>query len=215
MPVRRLLLLLALVAGLLPLAGVTAATPAAAYPTTANQLITVRTSSPTATVGVLRAYDRVNGTWKLRFGPVTARVGAGGVGTASEGSTRTPRGSYPLTGAFGRLADPGTAMPYFTTDKYDWWDGNSSSPTYNQHVRRTTSPGGASENLYYAGAVYDHAVVIGYNRKQVPGAGSAFFLHRSNGTATGGCVAVSKPNLIRLLRWMDPAKDPWIRIGVY
>src|SRR3954452_15560259 len=91
-PVRRLLLLLALVAGLLPLAGVTAATPAAAYPTTSNQLITVRVSSPTATVGQLRAYDRVDGAWKLRIGPVTARVGAAGVGPASEGSTPTPGG---------------------------------------------------------------------------------------------------------------------------
>jgi L,D-peptidoglycan transpeptidase YkuD (ErfK/YbiS/YcfS/YnhG family) len=206
------------VAAVLPLVTGTAASPAAAatiYPDSANQLITVRVSSSSATVGLLRAYDKVDGRWKLRLGPVTARVGSGGVGQASEGSTRTPRGSYPLTEAFGRLADPGTDMPYFRTDTRDWWDGNSSSPTYNQHVRRITSPGGASENLYDVGAAYDYAVVIGYNRLQVPGAGSAFFLHRSNGTATAGCVAVSKPNLVRLLRWLDPAKNPWIRIGVY
>jgi L,D-peptidoglycan transpeptidase YkuD (ErfK/YbiS/YcfS/YnhG family) len=212
------MVLLLLVAGLLPLAAGAAGNPAEAatiYPSTAKQLITVRVTSSSATVGKLRAYDKVDGKWKLRLGPVTARVGSGGVGTASEGSTRTPRGSYPLTGAFGRLADPGTDLPYFTTDRYDWWDGNVSSATYNQHVRGTRSPGGASENLYYAGAVYDHAVVIGYNRQQVPGAGSAFFLHRSNGTSTAGCVAISKPNLVRLLRWLDPAKNPWIRIGVY
>jgi L,D-peptidoglycan transpeptidase YkuD (ErfK/YbiS/YcfS/YnhG family) len=203
------------VATVLPLVTGTAASAARIYPTSANQLITVRVSSSTATVAKLRAYDKVDGTWKLRFGPVTARVGAAGVGTASEGSTRTPRGSYPLTGAFGRLADPGTKMPYFKTDKYDWWDSNSSSPTYNQHVRRATSPGGPSENLYSAGSVYDYAAVIGYNRQQVPGAGSAFFLHVSNSRSTGGCVAVSRKNMAWLLRWMNPAKNPWIRIGVY
>lgn len=210
-------MLAVVVAAVLPLVAGTAVSPAEAatiYPSSAKQLITVRVSSSTATVGKLRAYDRVNGVWKLRFGPVTARVGAAGVGKASEGSTRTPRGSYPLTGAFGRLSDPGTTMPYFKTDRYDWWDSNSSSRTYNQHVRGA-DPGGPSENLHAAGAVYDHAVVIGYNRLQVPGAGSAFFLHRSNGRSTAGCVAVSKPNLVRLLRWLDPGKNPWIRIGVY
>jgi L,D-peptidoglycan transpeptidase YkuD (ErfK/YbiS/YcfS/YnhG family) len=212
---RRMALLAALVAGLLPLAGVTAASPAAAYPTTAGQLITVRVSSPTATVGQLRAYDRVNGVWKLRIGPVTARVGSGGVGQASEGSTRTPAGDFPMTEAFGRQANPGTKMSYFRTDRYDWWDGNVTSPTYNEHVRRTTSPGGASENLYYAGAVYDYAAVIGYNLDGTPGAGSAFFVHVSNGTSTAGCVAVSRTTMVQLLRWMDPAKKPWIRIGVY
>jgi L,D-peptidoglycan transpeptidase YkuD (ErfK/YbiS/YcfS/YnhG family) len=211
----RRLLLLAAIVGLLPLAGVTAASPAAAYPTTANQLITVRVSSPTATVGQLRAYDRVNGTWKLRIGPVTARVGAAGVGQASEGSTRTPAGDYRMTEAFGRRANPGTKMSYFQATTRDWWDSYVKSPTYNQHVVRTTSPGPGSENLYYAGAVYDYAAVIGYNLEGTPGAGSAFFLHVSNGTSTAGCVAVSKTTMLQVLQWMDPAKNPWIRIGVY
>ena len=215
MPVRRLLLLLALVAGLLPLAGVTAATPAAAYPTTANQLITVRTSSPSATVGVLRAYDRVNGVWKLRLGPVTARVGAAGIGQASEGSTKTPAGDWRMTEAFGRQIDPGTAMPYFKADRYDWWGGDSTKPTYNRHVRSVSSPGPGSENLYNVGAAYDYAAVIGYNLEGTPGAGSAFFLHVSNGASTAGCVAISRTAMVQVLRWMNQAKHPWIRIGVY
>jgi L,D-peptidoglycan transpeptidase YkuD (ErfK/YbiS/YcfS/YnhG family) len=211
----RLALLAVLMAGVLPMAAVTAAEPAAAYPLTANQLITVRTSSPTAAVGQLRAYDRVNGAWKLRIGPVTARVGASGIGQASEGSTRTPAGDYRLTETFGRMANPGTKMPYFKATTKDWWDGNTTSPTYNQHVVRTTSPGGASENLYRAGTVYDYAAVIGYNLDGVPGAGSAFFVHVSNGKSTAGCVAVSRTTMVQLMRWLDPKKNPWIKIGVY
>jgi L,D-peptidoglycan transpeptidase YkuD (ErfK/YbiS/YcfS/YnhG family) len=106
-------------------------------------------------------------------------------------------------------------MPYFRSDVYDWWNGNVESPNYNRHVRAVSSPGGASENLYRAGAVYDYAAVIGYNLDGVPGAGSAFFVHVSNGSATAGCVAVSRTTMVQLLRWLDPAKDPWIRIGVY
>jgi L,D-peptidoglycan transpeptidase YkuD (ErfK/YbiS/YcfS/YnhG family) len=214
-PRARSVLVAAFVAVLLPLAGGTVATPAAAYPATAGQLITVRVSSPTATVGQLRAYDRVNGVWKLRIGPVTARVGAGGVGQAAEGSTRTPAGDHSLTEAFGRQADPGTTMPYFRSTTRDWWDGNVASPTYNEHVRQVASPGGASENLYRAGAVYDYAAVIGYNLDGTPGAGSAFFLHVSNGRPTAGCVAVSRTTMVQVLRWMNPARNPWIRIGVY
>lgn len=211
----RLSVLVPLLAVLLPLGVTTSAGPAAAYPAGVDQLITVRTSSPTATVGALRAYDRVNGTWRLRIGPTTVRVGAAGIGRASEGSTRTPAGDWALPQAFGRKPNPGTRMPYFRTDRYDWWNGNPESKNYNKHVRAVSSPGGASENLYLAGAVYDYAVVMGYNQDGKPGAGSAFFLHVSNGRSTAGCAAVSKTTMVQLLRWLNPAKNPYIRIGVY
>jgi L,D-peptidoglycan transpeptidase YkuD (ErfK/YbiS/YcfS/YnhG family) len=180
-----------------------------------TQLITVRTSSPTATSGYLRAYDLVGSTWTLRYGPVFAYVGAQGVGKAGESVSRTPAGNYPLTGAFGRKPDPGTAMSYFRTDTRDWWDSNPSSPTYNTHVRRTSSPGGNSENLYRTGWVYDYAIVVGYNTARVPEAGSAIFLHLRNGGPTGGCASVDRASMVWLLRWLDPAENPYIRIGVY
>ena len=211
----RLTALVPLLALLLPLGLTTSAGPAAAYPAGVDQLITVRTSSPTATVGQLRAYDRVNGTWRLRIGPTTVRVGAAGIGQASEDSTRTPAGDWSLPQAFGRKPNPGTKMPYFQTDRYDWWNGDPADKNYNKRVRAVSSPGGASENLYRAGAVYDYAVVMGYNLDGVPGAGSAFFLHVSNGTSTAGCAAISKTMMVRILRWLDPAKNPYIRIGVY
>ena len=141
-------------------------------------------------------------------------VGAGGVGQAREGISVTPAGTYPLTGAFGRQANPGTTMPYFQTDVQDWWDENPASPTYNTHVRQAASPGGASENLYRAGAVYDYAVVIGYNPGRVPGAGSGIFLHVSNGTPTAGCVSMDGARLTDLLRWLRPAAQPYMMIDV-
>ena len=109
-------------------------------------------------------------------------------------------------------------MPYFQSDTSDWWDSNTSSPTYNTHVRRTTSPGGASENLYRAGAVYDYAVNIGYNLARVPGAGSAFFLHVSNGRPTAGCVSMDRNALVGILRWLRSTPSPrsssgWRRCG--
>jgi L,D-peptidoglycan transpeptidase YkuD (ErfK/YbiS/YcfS/YnhG family) len=186
----------------------------AAPPAQSTQVVTVETSSPTATTGQLRAWERTAGGWRLVAGPYGVFVGSSGVGAAREGSTTTPAGTFPLTEAFGRQPNPGTAMPYFRSDTSDWWDENPSSSTYDTHVRRTTSPGGASENLYRAGPVYDYAVDIGYNLARVPGAGSAFFLHVSNGRPTAGCVSMDRAALVGILRWLRPDAQPQIVIGV-
>jgi L,D-peptidoglycan transpeptidase YkuD (ErfK/YbiS/YcfS/YnhG family) len=181
-------------------------------PAGVTQLVTVVAPGRTSQLAELRAFDLVGGVWRQVLGPLTVRVGAMGVGPTNESLSRTPSGDFPLTGAFGRRPNPGTTMPYFQTDVRDWWDSNPTSPTYNLHVRRTTSPGGNSENLYLAGGVYDYSIVIGYNTARVPGAGSAIFLHVSNGRATAGCVATNAATVVSLLRWLRPGANPQIRI---
>lgn len=188
--------------------------PPLAYWGSARQLITVVADSASATTATLTAWERTDAGWRSVVGPITAFVGAAGIGQASEGSTRTPAGVWNLGQAFGRQPNPGTAMPYFQTDSNDWWNGNVNSPAYNTHVRQAANPGGASENLYGAGAVYDYAIDMGYNTARVPGAGSAMFLHVTDGTPSAGCVAIDRASLIRILQWLDPGKAPVINIGV-
>lgn len=189
-------------------------TPPSGYVGTAGQVVTVVAPSSTATTATLTAWSRTPSGWTNTLGPVGALVGAAGVGAASEGSTRTPAGTFTLTQSFGRVANPGTRLRWFTTDSLDWWDENPASPTYNLHVRRSTSPGGASENLYRTGTAYDAAVVIDYNTARTPGAGSGFFLHVSTGSPTAGCVAVAAADVVAILRWLDPAAHPAILITV-
>ena len=152
------------------------------------------------------------------LGPVPARVGAAGIGRASESTTRTPAGTFTLTEAFGRAGNPGTALPYRVVDGDDWWVSDVNSPRYNQYAECLPATCDfdeeVSENLLAAGAVYDHAVVIDYNRGGGPGAGSAFFLHVSNGAPTAGCVAIAPGSLEALLTWLDPGARPVIAIGV-
>ena len=77
------------------------------------------------------------------------------------------------------------------------------------------SPGENSENLYYSGAVYAHAVVINYNTNPVlKGAGSGIFLHVSDGIPTHGCVAIGARQLNVVMRWLEPSQKPVISIGV-
>lgn len=183
-----------------------------------TQVVTVVAPSHRATTATLTAWQLTASGWTAVVGPVTARVGAAGVGQASETTSRTPAGTFTLTEGFGRAADPGTALPYRVIDRQDWWVSDVRSNLYNQHTRCAVHhcpfDEAAGENLWAEGWVYRHALVIDYNRGGTPGAGSAFFLHVKNGSATAGCVAVDDGALTAIMRWLDPAARPLIAIGV-
>ncbi|UOX89364.1 L,D-transpeptidase family protein [Amycolatopsis sp. FBCC-B4732] len=182
-----------------------------------EQRITVRADPADATTAVLTAWQRTGGEWTKAYGPVRAHVGKNGVGQASESTSHTPAGVWPLTEAFG-IAPAQTRLPYREVTTSDWWVSDVASPHYNTHF--SCAPGtcpfdeAAGENLGKAGAVYANAVVIDYNRAPVvPGAGSAFFLHVTDGKPTAGCVAIPGADLAELLRWLDPARHPVIEIS--
>jgi L,D-peptidoglycan transpeptidase YkuD (ErfK/YbiS/YcfS/YnhG family) len=183
-----------------------------------TQLVTVVAPSAGSTTATLTAWEKRATGWTAVLGPVTARVGSAGIGVASETTSRTPAGTWTLTEGFGRLANPGTALPYRVIDGSDWWVSDVTSDRYNRYHR--CAPGTcpfderAGERLTSAGAVYDNAVVIDYNRGGVRGAGSAFFLHITNNAATAGCVAIARGDLQALMRWLNPAARPVIAIGV-
>jgi L,D-peptidoglycan transpeptidase YkuD (ErfK/YbiS/YcfS/YnhG family) len=46
------------------------------------------------------------------------------------------------------------------------------------------------------------------------GAGSAFFLHVTDGAPTAGCVAIPASRLVPLMRWLTPGTHPRILIGL-
>jgi L,D-peptidoglycan transpeptidase YkuD (ErfK/YbiS/YcfS/YnhG family) len=176
-------------------------------------------ASSSSTTAKLTAWQKGPGGWTAVLGPVTARVGAQGIGTASETTSRTPRGTFTLTEGFGRRADPGTRLRYRTINANDYWVSDTASPLYNtfQECAPGTCPfsTAAGERLSSAGSSYDYAVVIDYNRwPAVRGRGSAFFLHVTNGAPTAGCVAIAQSSLVTLMRWLDPPARPLIAIGV-
>jgi L,D-peptidoglycan transpeptidase YkuD (ErfK/YbiS/YcfS/YnhG family) len=183
-----------------------------------TQVVTVVASSSGSTTATLTAWQLGAGGWTVAVGPVQARIGAQGLGQASETTSRTPAGTFSLTEGFGRLGNPGTRLPYRVIDAQDWWVSDVASPLYNQHTRCAVGScpfrEAAGENLYSEGAVYNHALVIDYNRGGTPGAGSAFFLHVTNNQPTAGCVAIDDGHLTAIMRWLDPAARPLISIGV-
>jgi L,D-peptidoglycan transpeptidase YkuD (ErfK/YbiS/YcfS/YnhG family) len=192
---------------------------------TASRVITVVASSTASTTATLQAWNRAPGGGWLAYGAaVTAHVGAAGLTThPSESLSATPIGSFTLTQAFGRNANPGTGLPYFQTTPNDWWVSDTRVPSlYNTHQNCAAgcsiTQGDPNEHLYYETPYYNYAVVIDYNTPNagpvVDGAGSAFFLHVTDGTPTAGCVSIPSANLVQIMQWLTPAASPRILIGV-
>ena len=211
-----------------PVSRSTVAVPARAglpltYPTgSAGQVVTVTAASTGSTTAVLRTWTDGASGWKQVGPDVPAFLGSSGMTAApSESLSATPMGSFTLTQAFGRDANPGTRLPYHQTTPSDWWISQP-GPLYNTMQRCASgcpfTQGDPNEHLYYATPYYDYAVVIDYNTADAgtirQGAGSAFFLHVSVGAPTTGCVSIAADQLARILRWLDPAQHPRILIGL-
>jgi L,D-peptidoglycan transpeptidase YkuD (ErfK/YbiS/YcfS/YnhG family) len=190
---------------------------------TATQVITVVASSTGNTVATLQAWNKAAGGGWVRYGgAVLAHIGADGMSTSpSESRSATPIGSYTLTQAFGYYGNPGTGLPYLRTNPSDWWISQS-GPLYNTLQSCSGScpftQGDPNEHLYYETPYYNYAVVIDYNTRNAgpvrQGAGSAFFLHVTNGSPTAGCVAIDQGTLVTIMKWLTPAAHPRILIGV-
>jgi L,D-peptidoglycan transpeptidase YkuD (ErfK/YbiS/YcfS/YnhG family) len=193
-----------------------AATPGTADPLAGRQLVTVTAASYGATYAAFTAYQRSDGHWRRVFGPWTARIGRNGFaprGLKREGDGRTPSGSFRFGFFFGVLPNPGVRFAYRQSQPYDYWDDDPASPLYNQWVdQRQASPGRAPEPMDVSG--YDYGAVIAYNTARTPGLGSAIFLHVNIGIATAGCVTLPMGKLLKVLRWLEPARSPRIRMGV-
>jgi L,D-peptidoglycan transpeptidase YkuD (ErfK/YbiS/YcfS/YnhG family) len=193
---------------------VAAARPA--DPLAGRQLITVSAASYGGTYATLTAYRRSAGHWRPVLGPWTARIGRGGFappGRKREGDGRTPSGTFGFGFFFGVLANPGVRFGYRQSQPYDFWDDDPASPRYNEWVdQRRADPGRSPEPMDVSG--YDYGAVIAYNTARTPGLGSGIFLHVNIGIATAGCVTLPMSELLSVLRWLDPARSPRIRMGV-
>jgi L,D-peptidoglycan transpeptidase YkuD (ErfK/YbiS/YcfS/YnhG family) len=187
-----------------------------ADPLAGRQLITVSAASDGATYATLTAYRRSAGHWRRVLGPWTARIGRGGFarpGLKREGDGRTPSGTFGFGFFFGVLPNPGVRFRYRHSQAYDFWDDDPGSPRYNEWVdQRRADPGLSPEPMDVSG--YDYGAVIAYNTARTPGLGSGIFLHVNIGIATAGCVTLPMDELLRVLRWLDPARSPRIRMGV-
>lgn len=213
------------------LAGAGAARAAGSHfsiPASALQLIVVSspTYDPPDYLASFRAFQRpsAGSRWRPAFGAWQAEIGSGELrNVRREGDHATPTGVYPfgLT-IYGNDPDPGGLHEtYHRLLCGDWWDEDPFSSQYNRfvHVPCDSTPAFAawSEALWTETRAYPYFAVIDYNDDptisgdQAPGAG--IFLHAWMGEPTEGCVALHIPELLSVLRWLEPADHPVIEIG--
>ncbi|MCH2396541.1 L,D-transpeptidase family protein [Oceanibaculum sp.] len=136
-------------------------------------------------------------------------LGKGGpVPDKQEGDGGTPLGDWPLRKLHYR-ADKGgaplTGLPSQAIDRLDGWCDDPADPAYNRPVRLPYPAN--HETMWREDGLYDLVVELGYNDDPVvPGKGSAIFLHiaRPDYAPTEGCVALSEPDLRRLLARCGP-----------
>lgn len=162
--------------------------------------LTVSATGPSQ--GVLAAGDRM----------LPCALGKGGCVPADrkrEGDGCTPIGVFPLRHLMYRPdrwnTVPETALSVQALRPEDGWCDDPMDPAYNRPVQLPYPAG--HEKLWRDEAVYDLIVDLGYNdAPPQPGQGSAIFLHiaRDGYTPTEGCVALSREDLVWLLRRCGP-----------
>jgi L,D-peptidoglycan transpeptidase YkuD (ErfK/YbiS/YcfS/YnhG family) len=192
---------------------------AAAMPGRTTQEIVV-TGGYASHSAVLDTYQYGTGGWRHVLS-VPAEVGYNGLSdNRSEGDGTTPTGTYGFGSTMYGLSSavPTTKYAYHRLVCGDWWDENPASPTYNQFVHRAcgaAGPGGDSEALWTSTVDYQHFALINFNiTPTTPGRGAGIFLHDFTPSGvTAGCVALAPAQLDSVLRWLDPAQHPIIRIG--
>ncbi|MFE3183349.1 L,D-transpeptidase family protein [Streptomyces violascens] len=120
------------------------------------------------------------------------------------GDLQSPVGVFTLSDAGGKLADPGTRLPYHRSASF-------------------TLDGTGFQGEPLAGS-FDYVIAIDYNR--TPGRspldtshplgddrGGGIWLHADHGGPTHGCIALARPDLRTLLTALDPAAHPVIVMG--
>ena len=191
--------------------------PALARVGAAGQAVVVTAERYGTTTATFTAYQREGDGWRRAFGPWPANLGTRGLappGEKREGDGRTPSGVYGFDFFFGVAPDPGVKFPYRRVTDRIVWDDDPASPLYNTWVDLDRQQAGAEPEPMFVSPAYDHGAVIDYNTDRTPGLGSAIFLHVSKGGPTAGCVSLPAGQLVEVLRWLDPTRNPRIVLGV-
>ncbi|MFD3450337.1 L,D-transpeptidase family protein [Microbacteriaceae bacterium 4G12] len=174
-----------------------------------QQLVLVTAGSYGTNNATVQTFEKKNDKWVPITGAISGHIGRDGFAyQMSEWVTQSPRGKFTIGTAFGRYGNPGTKLPFHQIQSNDVWVDDSNSEFYNT-LQQSPAYGrwNSAENMNIS--AYNYGFVINYNTERTPGKGSAVFFHVSD-SWTAGCTGVSQQNVINILRWLDPNKNPVI-----
>ena len=174
---------------------------------------TYRTSLRDRPVALLRvraaAGNPRRGWLTFDHNSIPVALGRGGIiANKREGDGGTPRGVFhPLRLWWrpDRHTRPRTLLPVRPITPADGWCEDPADRRYNRPVR--LGGGTDGDRLARADHLYDFIIEIDHNaRPRIAGRGSAVFLHlaRPHFAPTAGCIAMTRPAMLRLLARIGP-----------
>ncbi|MBQ8299729.1 MAG: L,D-transpeptidase family protein [Clostridia bacterium] len=126
-----------------------------------------------------------------------------------EGDGKTPLGEFGIGIVFGMYDREkiklGDSLEYVKINENLYWVDDSSSKYYNQlvDITKVDIDWKSAEHLIDYKVQYEFALEIKTNPENIPGKGSAIFIHCSNGSQTAGCIALPREKMIELLAKID------------
>ncbi|MDQ3073027.1 MAG: L,D-transpeptidase family protein [Bacteroidota bacterium] len=198
-------------------------------PANCAQLIAVQAATLSEVNAVILLWDRdtISDTWSQFGQSIKVVVGKKGMATADaspdhkkEGDLKAPSGLFSLGTAFGYEEKlTGVGWPYMQITSNHFAIDDPVSAFYNRIINKNdipTSDWNSAEKMLREDGLYKYGLVINYNTDNpVRGNGSCIFMHiwRGEGRGTEGCSAMAEKDILTILRWLDPAKQPCIWQG--
>jgi L,D-peptidoglycan transpeptidase YkuD (ErfK/YbiS/YcfS/YnhG family) len=169
-----------------------------------------RGTRPLALVTVRAAAGQRTRGWLIAGGQtIPVALGSSGIrANKREGDGGTPKGTFrprQLWWRADRHPRPATFLPVRAIGPEDAWCEDPSDRHYNQPVRLNSKQSG--DRLRRDDHLYDFIIEIDHNTNpRIAGRGSAVFLHlaRKDFSPTAGCVSMTRPAMLRLLKRLGP-----------
>lgn len=197
------------------------------------QAVVVTTKDWTKTSGAAQIFERKNikSKWKSKGESFAVVIGKNGMAWGAglndlpsdtgrllmktEGDGKSPAGIFPLMSAFGTSEKADfIKFPYTRIEKWTECVDDAKSSHYNKIVNRMQVGDfnwESSEKMLEIGAVYDLGIFVGHNSNPInKGGGSCIFLHiwKNETETTEGCTAMARENIEKLLKTLEPSKNP-------
>ena len=199
-----------------------------------QQALVVNSSSWSSSKGILQRFEKENADdWKAVGQSIPVTLGRNGTSWGrglhtkdglshfkQEGDGKAPAGIFKLGTSFGYSA---TALeqqnyPYKQATNRDYYVDDVTSADYNSwtHIpdNQVNDPKPlwkSTERMRRDDDLYEWGVEVKHNKNPVVAkAGSAIFMHiwKDSETTTAGCTAMSKSDMINILKWLDSSKNP-------
>lgn len=137
----------------------------------------------------------------------TAYIGKNGMtNEKKEGDGKTPIGEFKLGVILGmhpkEEIENGIKQKYMQITENMYWVDDPKSRYYNRlvDVSKVEKDWASAEHLIEYPIQYEYLIEIKTNPNNIPGKGSAIFLHCTNNKPTAGCIAIDKKNMETIIK---------------